>query len=228
MAVTHSTAADGTFSAEGATAWDAAHTVGDNSFVAAKLSASAANKVFGSTGAAGAGVEIDCTAAGRALLDDADAAAQRATLGILDAGVVIVTNDGSAAQSITQSSVTKISTALATEVLDQNGWWDTTNKRFLPDRAGKYLISCGLAIASVDANATMIVFLHKNGVEHKRVFRGYLGGSAGTTGGGGAAVVELNGSTDYIEMYGYHTSAAARNTEALASSVFFNAFYIGS
>jgi hypothetical protein len=40
----------------------------------------AANKIIGTTGTPGQVGEIDCTAAGRALLDDADAAAQRATL----------------------------------------------------------------------------------------------------------------------------------------------------
>lgn len=43
----------------------------------------AADKILGRvTSGAGSGQEIDCTAAGRALLDDADAAAQRTTLGL--------------------------------------------------------------------------------------------------------------------------------------------------
>lgn len=48
MAVKHSTGSDGTFSASGATAWDANHTVDDNTLVAAKLSMAAANKILGS------------------------------------------------------------------------------------------------------------------------------------------------------------------------------------
>lgn len=63
--------------------WNASHTVDDNTFVAAKLSASATDVVFGrSTAAAGAGEEIVCTAAGRALIDDAAASNQRTTLGL--------------------------------------------------------------------------------------------------------------------------------------------------
>ena len=50
--------------------WNAEHTI-----------TLAANKIVGAI-TAGAAVEIDCTAAGRALLDDANAAAQIATLGL--------------------------------------------------------------------------------------------------------------------------------------------------
>lgn len=42
----------------------------------------AADKIIGQTGTPGQAIEIDCTAAGRAILDDADAAAQRITLGL--------------------------------------------------------------------------------------------------------------------------------------------------
>src|SRR6185503_3639863 len=53
-------------------------------FPAAKLlTVSATDKLFGrSSAGAGAAEEIACTAAGRALIDDADAAAQRTTLGL--------------------------------------------------------------------------------------------------------------------------------------------------
>ena len=48
----------------------------------AKLQSANANVLLGRTGTSGSVEEISCTVAGRALLDDADAAAQRATLGL--------------------------------------------------------------------------------------------------------------------------------------------------
>lgn len=54
-----------------------------NSIAVAYMHASATDVLFGrSTASAGAGEEIVCTAAGRALIDDASAAAQRTTLGL--------------------------------------------------------------------------------------------------------------------------------------------------
>lgn len=62
--------------------YNADHTIDNGSLVAAKLSASGTDVVFGrSTAGAGNGEEIPVTAAGRALLDDANAAAQLVTLG---------------------------------------------------------------------------------------------------------------------------------------------------
>jgi hypothetical protein len=60
--------------------WD----VKANSITAGLMAASATNILFGRiTAGAGAGEEITCTAAGRALLADADATAQRVTLGLV-------------------------------------------------------------------------------------------------------------------------------------------------
>lgn len=57
--------------------------VKDNSVGVGKMTLTGADKLVGrATAGAGAGEEITCTAAGRALIDDADAAAQRTTLGL--------------------------------------------------------------------------------------------------------------------------------------------------
>ncbi len=59
--------------------------VGDGTITLAKLADLATNKIIGrATTGTGVPEAIDCTAAGRALIDDADATAQRATLGLGD------------------------------------------------------------------------------------------------------------------------------------------------
>lgn len=86
MAVTHATTASGTDSGDGEihkAEWNANHTVADGSFVAAKLSASATDVVFGrSSAGSGNGQEIAVTATARSILDDTSISAVRATLGI--------------------------------------------------------------------------------------------------------------------------------------------------
>lgn len=75
MAVKHSTPADGSFSTEGAAAWDADHTIEAGTITTAELGG-------------------DITAAGKALLDDASASAQRTTLGL---GTIATQNASSVA-----------------------------------------------------------------------------------------------------------------------------------
>jgi len=57
-------------------------TVPDTSFTYAKLQNASANVVLGRAGTAGQVTEIACTAAGRALIDDATTADQRTTIGL--------------------------------------------------------------------------------------------------------------------------------------------------
>jgi hypothetical protein len=74
-----------------------------------KQFASATDKLIGrSTAGAGELEEIACTAAGRALLDDADAAAQLATLGAAAAATAPVISTGTAAPTSTPAKVGNI------------------------------------------------------------------------------------------------------------------------
>lgn len=94
ITATVSAAADGdkgdlTVSGSGAT-W----TIDNNVVTYAKMQdVSAGDKVLGRISGSGDPEEIDCTAAGRALLDDADAAAQRTTLGLGSLATASTIND---------------------------------------------------------------------------------------------------------------------------------------
>jgi len=144
----------------------------------------------------------------------------------LDRGIVIVRNDGSTTLSIASSTFTKL-TPINTEDYDPNGWWDNANTRFQPTRAGRYLIVAGSQI-TFSAAATLVSYLlvaRKNGTDFAHLARGWIYG-AGNVGVSGACMVNLNGSTDYVEPFGWQNDTVNRTTVAGAERQFFMASYL--
>jgi hypothetical protein len=115
----------------------------------------------------------------------------------------------SSAQSITSNTYTKIN--LQTEEFDTNNNFDsTTNYRFTPTVAGYYQVN-----AEVYPNTTTslsFTAIYKNGANYKTVQN-----SAANVGAFCSCLVYLNGSTDYIELYGYFTGTTP---QIYASSVY--------
>jgi len=108
----------------------------------------------------------------------------------------------SSSQSVTNSTWTKVQ--LNAEQFDTNSNFDsTTNYRFTPTVAGYYQIN--LVISCSYAGTTQknqIIAIYKNGTVHKY---GYLQ-TDGTSIYGApsiSAVIYMNGTSDYIEGYGY-------------------------
>ena len=120
----------------------------------------------------------------------------------------------SSATSLTSGVFVKI--ALQTEDFDTNNCFDNaTNYRFTPNVAGYYQI-----IASVTVNTTatvVIASIYKNGSENKR---GTQLGSGAASNSIATGLIYLNGSTDYVEMYGYQ-AAATQNTNTSSVLTYF-------
>ncbi len=142
-------------------------------------------------------------------------------------GVVRVISNGSTTQSIAASTFTKVTTALATEVVDQNGWWDAANKKFVPTEPGQYFVCVGAGIVGLSDGKSLIVGIYKNGAIHAIVARGYSSANLMVVILTGSTTIEMNGTTDYAELYVYHSDSTTLNTSPEAERMAFVAFRIG-
>ena len=128
----------------------------------------------------------------------------------------------SAYQSTTQSVATGTFTKvqLQTEEFDTASAFDsTTNYRFTPLVGGYYQVSGNMGWSFTSGQS--VVSIYKNGSRFKD-------GNFSTGGTDGtqsvvSALIYLNGSTDYIEMYCYQNTGSAKNTGTGATSTFFQA-----
>jgi hypothetical protein len=106
-----------------------------------------------------------------------------------------------------------------TEVLDTDGCYDhSTNYRFTPTTAGKYLITLSNSIEKIGSASNMIYAysqIHKNG---SVVYTTYSDTSAnhgyalqGTVSG----IVDMNGTSDYVEAYAFGNTNDSSNINIL-------------
>lgn len=157
---------------------------------------------------------------------------------VRNGGHVFVQNDNINTQTLTLGAYNRLrgnsdspsSGVLRTEVTDQEGWWDAGIARFQPTRAGRYFVSMSVQCAYTGSSAfsLTIAALYKNGSLYLWGARNEVTAANPATGGTIAAVVELNGSTDYLEPYVYADmlsgSGVLRN---IAHGNWFSARYLG-
>jgi hypothetical protein len=129
---------------------------------------------------------------------------------LLSNGTVLVSNVaptfsayGSVAQTVTTAVNTKI--VIDTEIFDTNSNFDSvTNYRFTPTVAGYYQVNGTVRGSDSVALEGVTIFIFKNGASY--ILGGQLLLSAVPAGAGVSnsvsEVIYLNGSTDYVELYG--------------------------
>jgi len=109
------------------------------------------------------------------------------------------------AQSISATTWTKVN--MNAEDFDTNSNYDTTNYRFTPTIAGYYQIT-GIVFFNVGASATSAsVAIYKNGSIYKGAATYSL--ANGAMEGSISLPMLFNGSTDYVEIYVYSSSATS-------------------
>jgi hypothetical protein len=99
-----------------------------------------------------------------------------------------------------------------TELFDTNSNFDTTNSRFTPTVAGYYQITGQVAFTGSSTGYSGSA-IYKNGsaVAYGSVCPNNtsLGGQTTVT-----SIIYFNGSTDYVELYGWQNSGGSLNTQA--------------
>jgi hypothetical protein len=132
-------------------------------------------------------------------------------------------------QSVNASAQTKV--AIDTEVYDTDGCFDTSNYRFTPTTAGKYLVygainmtpssnnalNEGMASFQFNGTRTRTAYFNSNTSHYAVAYNPFL-----------IEVLTFNGSSDYVELWGRAsgTNAVQRFTKEHESGTYFGAFRI--
>ena len=127
----------------------------------------------------------------------------------------------SASTSLVNNTDTKI--LFATEEFDTNN--NFASSRFTPTVAGYYQINAAFYI--VPTGGGLYIAGYKNGASYKL---GSLTNSIISVGGISvvAFTVYLNGSTDYVEIFGWQNSGTATNTQTGINLTYFNGCLVRS
>jgi hypothetical protein len=109
-------------------------------------------------------------------------------------------------QTISNSVATKC--VLSTEIFDTNNNFDpTTNYRFTPTVSGYYQINLNHQwAAAAAAGGVCLGLLYKNGSQYGPYLYEFLDSNLTGLGASGSAVVQMNGTTDYLEVYAFQSS----------------------
>lgn len=108
--------------------------------------------------------------------------------------------------------------AFDTESLDTNNNFATS--RFTPTVAGYYQINSGVQIVTAGASSNWIS-IFKNGAEYRRGIRMYIS-SAANVSSSAADVIYMNGSTDYLEIYGFSNGGTWQTEGNSAGGCYFS------
>lgn len=183
---------------------------------------SATDKVLGRvTVGEGAIEEITCTAAGRALLDDADAAAQLVTLGLTFPKFSANKNETNQTGVVT-TTWTKVT--FTTEEYDDGGTYDAANSKWVPGKLGKAIISACAFWTTAPNETTIYIGIYKNGVVYK-----YIAGRLSGDGDFPSLItrdVLIDNVADYFEIYVFQLSGSDKIISGAIAATYFTGYML--
>lgn len=102
--------------------------------------------------------------------------------------------------SVTLNSLSNTVVPYNAEYFDTDNWFDTSTYRYTPQVAGYYQLNFSASIGDASATGLMRVYLRKNGSNIALGSTGYYESQLGYGASAGSAVVQVNGSTDYLDV----------------------------
>jgi C1q domain len=131
-----------------------------------------------------------------------------------------------AARLLTIQTVPNTGTAIVlfdTKDFDTAGAYSTTTGRFTPQVAGYYQVNGSISIeATAGTIANGQIYIYKNGAEFVRLAVDYLSTPA-IIARSGSGLIQMNGTTDYLQLAGYANQTGAGNPRFSATGVHFSA-----
>ena len=131
----------------------------------------------------------------------------------------------STAQSFAQNTFTKVE--FNGETFDTASCFDsTTNFRFTPNVSGYYQINAAVYYDNASGTNNFLTVIYKNGAQNSGIADFTNGVAYGAASGGD--IIFLNGTTDYVEVYGYASNSGTRTFLNGSSNTWFSGVWIRS
>jgi hypothetical protein len=108
---------------------------------------------------------------------------------------------------------------------DVGSYFDLTNNWYKPLVAGRYLLTMGVQIKSLGDGADLILMVYKNAAFYKMVVR-TIPGTQSHAQASGCCLVDMNGSTDYVDLTIMHYDTVDRTTWGASSRTWFQGFLV--
>ncbi|VAX15358.1 hypothetical protein MNBD_NITROSPINAE04-1961 [hydrothermal vent metagenome] len=106
-----------------------------------------------------------------------------------------------------------------TENYDTANAFDISTSRFSPKVAGKYFITAHITWTSFADLGQALISIYKNGSAYRAVTQGSPG--TGSISVSITSIVDMNGTTDFVEIYAYQESGASRDIDGAEVSTSF-------
>lgn len=155
---------------------------------------------------------------------------------LLKYGAARAKGTGVGTNQVLSSTSTFTRITCLTEEYDEAGFWDNTNKIYVPTLAGRYLIVGQASIDLVDSGKRMILrvgidpaggtSLSSSNAQSFDLFRGYSSVASGFVGGTGSAIVVADGTLS-IGLLAWQDSSTSAVVNAQENLCNFSAVYLG-